>query len=145
MALPWREAFSPSVCGWGADVGHDYSRSGKVARTAQPGEPLTEARIWGDLDRMIRSASVDRLRDLALALSARLAEVTARLACAREGRIGRQADENLDVRHAAHRLGVSTSWLYREAHRLPFAVRIGRRVLFSARGLEQWSREQGRT
>ena len=118
------------------------SRSG---RFAQPGDPLNEARFWPDLDRRIRSASDDRLRDLALALAARLAEVTARLACAREGRIGRQADENLDVRQAASRLGLSISWLYREAYRLPFTVHIGRRVLFSARGLEQWSREQGRT
>lgn len=50
---------------------------------------------------------------------------------------------NLDVAEAAERLGISRGWLYRNAARLPFAVRIGRRVLFDANGLERWNR--GRT
>ena len=53
-------------------------------------------------------------------------------------------DENLSIKEAARRLGVSVDWLYRNAARLPFTVRICRRVLFSARGLEKWvQRRQG--
>ncbi len=47
-------------------------------------------------------------------------------------------DENLSIEEAARRLGVSTDWLYRND--VPFKVRIGRRVVFSARGLERWNR-----
>lgn len=50
---------------------------------------------------------------------------------------------NLDVAEAAERLGMSRDWLYKNAAGLPFAVRIGRRVLFDASGLERWNR--GRT
>ena len=49
-------------------------------------------------------------------------------------------DMNLSVKEAAIRLGVSTGWLYKNSHRLPFTVRIGCRVLFSATGLERWNK-----
>jgi hypothetical protein len=48
-------------------------------------------------------------------------------------------DENLSVQEAARRLGVSVDWLYKNARRLPFTVKICRRVLFSAHGLERWN------
>jgi excisionase family DNA binding protein len=51
-------------------------------------------------------------------------------------------DRNLDAAEAARRLGISRDWLYRNAARLPFAVRIGRRVLFSAQGLDRWNRSR---
>ena len=51
-------------------------------------------------------------------------------------------DRNLSAAEAASRLGVSKVYLYRNASTLPFARRIGRRVVFSARGLEKWSRDQ---
>jgi predicted DNA-binding transcriptional regulator AlpA len=44
----------------------------------------------------------------------------------------------LDVEAAANRLGVSTSWLYRRAARLPFTVRIGGRFRFDPRGLARY-------
>src|SRR5262245_24017759 len=54
-------------------------------------------------------------------------------------------DRNLSVEEAAHRLGVKPGYLYRHSGRLPFTVRIGRRLLFSADGLERWNRRrQGR-
>ena len=49
-------------------------------------------------------------------------------------------DENLSAEEAARRLGLSVDWIYRNANHLPFTVRIGRRVLFSAHGLERWNR-----
>lgn len=47
---------------------------------------------------------------------------------------------NLDVAEAAKRLGISRDWLYRHASELPFAVRIGRRVVFDSLALAQWNR-----
>jgi len=49
-------------------------------------------------------------------------------------------DRNVSAAEAARRLGMSRDWLYRNAAKLPFTVKIGRRVLFSARGLERWNR-----
>lgn len=46
------------------------------------------------------------------------------------------ADRNLDVQEAARRLGMSGAWLYRHGAELPCAIRIGRRLLFSAQGIE---------
>src|SRR5258706_505556 len=59
------------------------------------------------------------------------------------GRMAEQDhDENLNAAEAARRLGISRDWLYKNRGRLPFAVRLGRRVVFSARGLERWNRQQ---
>src|SRR5437867_10170188 len=45
-------------------------------------------------------------------------------------------DRNLSAKEAARRLGVSLPYLYKHGAEYPFTVRIGKRVLFSARGLE---------
>ena len=51
----------------------------------------------------------------------------------------------LTVEEAARTLGVSEDWLYRRAPRLPFTVRLGRVLRFSAEGLERYIRQrQGR-
>lgn len=51
----------------------------------------------------------------------------------------------LDVEAAAQRLAVSSDWLYRRAAKLPFTVRLGRTLRFSARGIDQYIRQrQGR-
>ena len=50
-----------------------------------------------------------------------------------------QEARNLDVTEAAKRLGMSRDWLYRNASKLPFAVRIGRRVVFDSLALERWN------
>ena len=49
------------------------------------------------------------------------------------------SDSNLGIREAAERLGVSVAYLYRHAGSLPFTVRIGRKLLFSAQGIERWN------
>jgi predicted DNA-binding transcriptional regulator AlpA len=51
-------------------------------------------------------------------------------------------DENLNVDAAARRLSVSKDWLYRHGRTLPFRVKIGSRVLFSAAGLARWNRQR---
>ncbi len=49
---------------------------------------------------------------------------------------------NLDITEAAKRLGMSRDWLYRHASELPFALRIGRRVVFDSLALERWNRRR---
>jgi predicted DNA-binding transcriptional regulator AlpA len=51
-------------------------------------------------------------------------------------------DENLSAAEAARRLGISRNWLYSHASSLPFALRIGRRIVFSSHGLERWNRQR---
>ena len=47
-------------------------------------------------------------------------------------------DELLDVDTTAKRLGVSRDYLYRNRKQLPFARRIGRKLLFSSIGLGKY-------
>ncbi len=99
------------------------------------------------LRRAIRDGRPADLPQLAAALSALTTEATLAAAGRASQRDGASPlpDENLSTQEAARRLGVSGHWLYRNAKRLPFAVRIGRRLLFSARGLERWNQQrQGR-
>jgi hypothetical protein len=54
-------------------------------------------------------------------------------------------DRLLDVHGASERLGTSTDYLYRHSSKLPFTIRIGSRLRFSARGIERFIRtRQGR-
>jgi len=51
-------------------------------------------------------------------------------------------DELLDVDTAAERLGVSQDYLYRHAEEYPFTRRQGRRLLFSALGIDKYIRQK---
>jgi predicted DNA-binding transcriptional regulator AlpA len=52
---------------------------------------------------------------------------------------GQQSDRLLDVEAAAGKLGTTTDWLYRNASRLPFAIRVGKKQLrFSETGIERY-------
>jgi excisionase family DNA binding protein len=51
-------------------------------------------------------------------------------------------DELLSVELAAQRLGVSKDYLYRHSEQYPFTRRAGRKLLFSASGIEKHIREQ---
>lgn len=56
-----------------------------------------------------------------------------------------EGDRLLTVEEAARKLSMSEDWCYRQAKRLPFAVRIGRQLRFSERGVERYIRQrQGR-
>jgi|ERR1019366_2694608 predicted DNA-binding transcriptional regulator AlpA len=56
-----------------------------------------------------------------------------------------QADELLDIGEAARRLGVSKDFLYRNRGDFPFSRRLGRRLLFSALGIDNYIRQQKRS
>ncbi len=49
-----------------------------------------------------------------------------------------QADELLSAVEAARRLGISQDYLYRHHRGFPFSRRVGRRLLFSALGIEKY-------
>jgi predicted DNA-binding transcriptional regulator AlpA len=54
-------------------------------------------------------------------------------------------DRLLTAEEAAMQLSHSVDWIYRHAEKLPFTVRTGRDVRFSAAGLARWIRNrQGR-
>jgi len=76
--------------------------------------------------------------DLEAARAAAWARLTAPAAAKPPEALGQEA-RNLDVAEAAKRLGMSRDWLYRHASELPFAVRIGRRVVFDSVALERWN------
>ena len=97
-----------------------------------------------ELDRCVAAAEAEHLPALLASLSAMLSVVAARMLSHPSGpeSQARKCDENLSVQEAARRLGVSKDYLYRHARRLPFARRVGRRLLFSAQGLERWNRQR---
>lgn len=54
-----------------------------------------------------------------------------------------EAGKLLDADAAAERMQMSKNWLYKNAAKLPFAVRVGSRSLrFSETGLEKWMRSR---
>ncbi len=112
-----------------------------------------------ELERELGVARPEELPRLIGELARLQAQASARLTSeAANGRrpVAETRDELLDVKEAARRLGLkprkggkastepSTDFLYR-AKELPFRVRIGRRVRFSARGIERYIQQrQGR-
>ena len=53
-------------------------------------------------------------------------------------------DRLLSVNEAARLLSVSKDWLYRRASQLPFTVRLGFHLRFSARGIARYIRARAR-
>ncbi|MBI4582735.1 MAG: helix-turn-helix domain-containing protein [Planctomycetes bacterium] len=51
-------------------------------------------------------------------------------------------DRLLDAEEAATMLGASMDYLYRHAKKLPFTVRVGRRLRFSQKGIEKFIRQR---
>ena len=54
-----------------------------------------------------------------------------------------QPDHLITVREAAGRLGISADYLYRHSAKFPFTRREGKRLLFSAQGIQQYISRQG--
>jgi hypothetical protein len=53
------------------------------------------------------------------------------------------ADRTLNVEEAAAMLGHSSDWLYRHAHKFPFACRIEGRWTFSEEGIKKYKKYLG--
>jgi excisionase family DNA binding protein len=101
--------------------------------------PAGTARLIMKLIQVVEVLPPEELPGFLVALSACLGQLSARLLEAASTPATADRDENLSVEEAARRLGVSPDYLYRNHGRLPFTRRIGRRLLFSSRGLESWN------
>jgi excisionase family DNA binding protein len=90
------------------------------------------------------SRAADLAPEVARALILRAAAVVAALATSPSAGPPAPVPEDrlLSVDEAARLLGVSPDWLYRRAHRLPFTVRMGRVVRFSATGLARYIQQR---
>jgi excisionase family DNA binding protein len=78
-------------------------------------------------------------RDEAVALMGQVAAAQARLTAFFAGlAITSTEDRLLDVDEAAQRLSVDRQWIYRRTGKLPFVVRLGGAVRFSAQGIERY-------
>jgi excisionase family DNA binding protein len=109
---------------------------------------LDEQQLSIDLADLVRDplrlANVDRAHIPALLtqLSAVQASMAARLVATAHDATNDAEDTLLDVEDAAQRLGVSEDWLYRRTKSLPFVVRVGRHVRFSAKGIDKYIRNR---
>jgi excisionase family DNA binding protein len=108
----------------------------RVRRNAAFGGACVKADPLAALDAAIEAAAPGERAALVVSIAARLAALGAGLAEAAPSPATAEADRNLSIAEAAKRLGVSARYLYRHADEL-HAVRIGRRLLFSARGLDR--------
>jgi hypothetical protein len=96
-----------------------------------------------DLARLVDEARVEELPALVGALAQAQAVALARLTTPRHENPETGCQEgNVSVEEAARRLGVSPSYLYKNAKSLPFVVRIGRRLVCSPTRLEKWTRSR---
>jgi excisionase family DNA binding protein len=84
------------------------------------------------------TAMLSRIAVAQSALSARLVAILTET----QGQGHAEDDRLLTVDQAAQHLGLSEDWLYRHSDRLPFTVRVGRHVRFSAHGVERYIRER---
>lgn len=100
------------------------------------------------LSGIVSSARTADLPELAAELGRALGAVMARAALSSSVvsvNVEQPTASLLTVEQAAERLGVSASWLYRHAHSLPFARKLGHRTLrFDAIGLAKWAAHRPR-
>ncbi len=84
----------------------------------------------------VRELPAEELPDLLGQLEAAKATAWARLTA--PSPLAQPHDELLDVAEAARRLGISADYLYRHQKQYPFTRRQGRRLLFSALGIDRY-------
>ncbi len=96
-------------------------------------------------DRGLLAGVARKLRAAKLAEAEALEELI-QLALNVEGRPpSDRTDELVDAQTASALIGMSLDWIYRNAHRLPFARRLGGRSLrFSTQGIRRWLEVEGR-
>jgi len=110
------------------------SENGSVPR-AVPRDTLV-----GHILRAARELPPEDLPDLIGQLEAAKATAWARLSAPVAAPV--EHDQLLGVTEAARRLGVSEDYLYRRQKEYPFTRRQGRKLLFSALGIDKHIRQQ---
>ncbi len=102
---------------------------------------ITASDLLGDYKQKISQVAVGEiptlignLEELKAVAWVRLVETT------NGGNVGQGAasDQLLKAKEAARRLNVSEDYLYRNSRSLPFTVRIGKRLRFSAQGIQNY-------
>ncbi len=132
-----------------SDVSDFPVRSPRLAagRTRPPRGTSSAGAEWADtlaaLEQVAANVPVPELPDLIGRLVSLEERARLRLRQGAPAATGAtDADENVSAAAAARRLGVSRAWLYRHTPSLPFALKLGRRIVFSTRGLERWHRQR---
>ena len=87
----------------------------------------------------VRTLSKEQIPAFLSQLGALQSVLAARLAAA-ESTPAPAQDSLVTVQDASTRLGLSCDWLYRNARKLPFTVRIGRHLRFSSSGIDRYIR-----
>jgi excisionase family DNA binding protein len=102
----------------------------------RPNHPVLDLRHLGDVP-------TDQIPVLLAQLAAASQQLVARLLSSdvHEEKIA-NGSRHLTVSATAERTGMSRDYLYRNAEKLPFALRVGRSVRFSEAGLEKWIRSR---
>jgi hypothetical protein len=95
---------------------------------------VTAAELFAELDRLIAVAPPADRPAIVVQLAARVAAAGAGLVVP-EGANGGGPDEAVDVEEGARRIGMSPRWIYRNAEKLAFVKRQGRRVTCSVAGI----------
>jgi predicted DNA-binding transcriptional regulator AlpA len=94
----------------------------------------------------IENAAVTSLPMVIAELASLQARAVARMLRQQNGslaRAERTEDVLVSADEAAHRLGVSRFWIYRNWKHLPFARRVGRRALrFSSHGIARYAQQR---
>ena len=95
------------------------------------------------LDAVIAAAAPEQVPAISLALASRLGALAARSmngqAASRTLTLARSEGTLLTRKEAATRLGVAVSWLSRRRGKLPFEVRLGRRVpRYNSDGIDRY-------
>ncbi len=127
-----------------AESGHRPWNAGLDHQGSMAGEARVSSKVLDQLRRLVVEATPEDLPSLAGALEEARARCWARLnAPPTNGHAAPPAeDSNVSVATAAGRLGMSPSYIYKNAKSLPFIRRIGSRVLCSAKGLTAWNRRR---
>ena len=102
---------------------------------------MSTSEVIAALAEAVQTVPVDDLPRMLGAMAEAQARLQLRLATPRpEDHRADVRDANISVAEAAQRLGVSPSYIYKNAKNLPFVVRIGRRRVCSMNRLERWNR-----
>jgi excisionase family DNA binding protein len=114
---------------WRADARFNRFGKGTVNGALQPPEDILQA---------ARELPAEQLPEFIGRLESAKAIAWARVAAPVVLQIH---DELLSAAEAARRLGISKDYLYRRASKYPFTRTQGRRLLFSAQGIDKYIRQ----
>lgn len=110
--------------------------AGKSNRVASELERSSRHSLLTEVARKLRAAKIAEAEAL---------EELIQLATHADGDRPSDRDELVDAQAASALIGMSLDWIYRNAHRLPFARRVGGRSLrFSTLGIRRWLELEGR-